>query len=100
MLKNERGMILPITLMILLLLTTVAVAVSSVATSEPQIAQNLADSARARAVAEAGLEVAYLQVANAASFSALIATAPTNGEVAMFTNAALPGSAPPRAPTP
>jgi hypothetical protein len=30
-------------------------------------------------------------VANAASFSALIATAPTNGEVAMFTNAALPG---------
>ena len=90
MLRNERGMILPITLMILLLLTTVAVAVSSVATSEPQIARNLADSARARAVAEAGLEVAYLQVAGAANFSALIASAPTNGEVAMYTNATLP----------
>lgn len=91
MLKNERGMILPITLMIMLLLTTVAVAVSSLGTSEPQIARNLADSARARAVAEAGLEVAYLSVANAASFSALIASAPTGGEVALFTNATLPG---------
>ena len=91
MLRNERGMILPITLMILLLLTTVAVAVGSLATSEPQIAKNLADAARARAVAEAGLEVAYLQVANAASFSSLIASANGSGEVALATNATLPG---------
>ena len=91
MLRNERGMILPITLMIMLLLTTVAVAVSSVATSEPQIAKNLADAARARALAEAGLEVAYLQVATAASFSSLIASAPTSGDVALITNATLPG---------
>src|SRR6185436_19534821 len=91
MLKNERGLILPITLMILLLLTTVAVAVGSLATSEPQIARNLADAARARAVAEAGLEVAYLQVANAASFSSLIASANGSGEVALATNATLPG---------
>jgi Tfp pilus assembly protein PilX len=91
MLKNERGMILPITLMIMLLLTTVAVAVGSLATSEPQIARNLADAARARAVAEAGLEVAYLQVANAASFTSLIASANGSGEVALATNATLPG---------
>jgi Tfp pilus assembly protein PilX len=91
LLKNERGMILPITLMIMLLLTTVAVAVGSLATSEPQIAKNLADAARARAVAEAGLEVAYLQVANAASFTSLISTANSSGVVALATNATLPG---------
>jgi Tfp pilus assembly protein PilX len=91
LLKNERGMILPITLMIMLLLTTVAVAVGSLATSEPQIARNLADAARARAVAEAGLEVAYLQVANAASFTSLIASATGTGEVTLASNATLPG---------
>jgi len=88
---NQRGTVLPVTLMIVLLLTTLAVAVTSLGMTEPQIASNLTDSARARAVAEAGLEVAYLQVVNAATFTALIASAPSSGEVALATNATLPG---------
>jgi Tfp pilus assembly protein PilX len=91
MFRNERGTVLPVTLMIVLLLTTLAVAVTSLGMSEPQIADNLSDSARARAVAEAGLEAAYVQVANAASFSSLIASAPASGEVDLATNATLPG---------
>ena len=88
---NQRGTVLPVTLMIVLLLTSLAVAVTSLGMSEPQIAANLSDSSRARAVAEAGLEAAYLQVVNAASFTALIASAPSSGEVALATNATLPG---------
>jgi Tfp pilus assembly protein PilX len=88
---NQRGTVLPVTLMIVLLLTTLAVAVTSLGMTEPQIASNLVDSARARAVAEAGLEAAYVQVANAANFTALIASAPSSGEVALATNATLPG---------
>jgi Tfp pilus assembly protein PilX len=88
---NQRGTVLPVTLMIVLLLTTLAVAVTSLGMSEPQIAANLSDSARARAIAEAGLEAAYLQVVNAATFTSLIASAPSSGEVALATNAALPG---------
>jgi Tfp pilus assembly protein PilX len=91
MFRNERGTVLPVTLMIVLLLTTLAVAVTSLGMSEPQIAHNLSDSARARAVAEAGLEAAYLQVVNAATFTALISSAPSGGEVALATNATLPG---------
>jgi Tfp pilus assembly protein PilX len=91
MLTSERGTVLPVTLMLVLLLTTLAVAVTSLGMSEPRIAQNLSDSARARAVAEAGLEAAYVQVATAANFTSLIASAPGSGEVAVATNATLPG---------
>jgi Tfp pilus assembly protein PilX len=93
MLRNERGMILPVTMMVLLLLTTLAVAVAGLGTSEPQIARNLADAAQARALAEAGLEIGYLQLATSMNWTTLIASPNTNGEVVLATNLALPGIA-------
>lgn len=93
MCHNERGTVLPVTMMIALLLTTLAVAVTSLGMSEPQIAGNLAGSSRARAVAEAGLEWGYVQVVNSASFTAALATADAYGVVPLATNQAMPGLA-------
>lgn len=76
---NERGMVLPVTLMILLLLTSLAVGLVALGQMEPQISRNVGDGARARFVAEAGLEVAYNSLASTANWNTLLATADANG---------------------
>jgi Tfp pilus assembly protein PilX len=93
MLSNQRGTVFPVTLMIILLLTTLALSVTALGMSEPQIASNVAGSARARAVAEAGLEWGYIQVVNAADFTAALTGADGYGVRTLATNQAVPGMA-------
>jgi hypothetical protein len=53
---NERGMALPMTMIVLSLITTLALAFMVLASSEPVIANNHMASAQARAMAESGVE--------------------------------------------
>jgi Tfp pilus assembly protein PilX len=77
-LGNERGVALVLSLMMLLALTGLLLAFLSVSSLEPQISRNLADTARARYLAEAGLEVGFATLVNTGdamqSFSPAVAT--------------------------
>ena len=64
LLGNERGVALVLSLMMLLALTGLLLAFLSVSSLEPQISRNLADTARARYLAEAGLEVGFATLVN------------------------------------
>jgi hypothetical protein len=55
-LSDDRGIALPMALMIMALLTTLMLALAVLATSEPQIASNQQATAQARTMAESGLE--------------------------------------------
>lgn len=54
--RPERGLVLPVALIALLVLGALAVALVTLGGLEPAIARNLADATRARLLAEAGLE--------------------------------------------
>ena len=56
MLRNERGIALPMALIVMAILTALMAAFAVLATSEPQIASNQVASAQARALAESGVE--------------------------------------------
>ncbi len=56
---GERGVALVLTLMVLLALTGLALAVLSSSAFEPRISRNLGNAARARYLAEAGIEIGY-----------------------------------------
>lgn len=56
LLRDERGIALPMALLALLILSTLVISFSLLATSEPLIANNQKMVAQARAVAESGLE--------------------------------------------
>src|SRR3989338_7110832 len=97
-LGSERGVALVLALMILLTLTGLVLAFLSESAIEPQIARNLSDTARARYLAEAGLEVGFnaLIVTNDSnnSWTGLLATATTSSPWVVLPNmsaAALPG---------
>lgn len=80
---GERGVALVLTLMVLLTLTGLALAFLSVSAFEPRIARNLSDAARARYLAEAGIEVGYNTLVAAAgehkTWSPLLATVTAAG---------------------
>jgi Tfp pilus assembly protein PilX len=59
LLGNERGVALVLALMMLMTLTGLMLAFLSVSALEPQISGNLADTARARYLAEAGIEAGF-----------------------------------------
>lgn len=63
LLGNSRGVALPLSLIVLATLTMLIVAFLTVAGVEPQISQNLSDSGRARFLAEAGVEWAFVTLA-------------------------------------
>jgi hypothetical protein len=60
---NERGVALPLALICLVALTVMVLTFLTLSGMEPQISQNLSDTARARYVAESGIEWAFKQVA-------------------------------------
>ena len=64
LLRDERGIALPMALLALLILSTLVIAFSLLATSEPLIATNQKMVAQARAVAESGLEKAIWALNN------------------------------------
>lgn len=90
---GERGVALVLTLMVLMALTGLALAFLSAGALEPRISRNLGDAARARYLAEAGIEVGYNTLVAAAAagggWSALLATASADSPWV-----ALPGLAP------
>ena len=55
MITNERGIAMPMALMVMVILTALMAAFAVLATSEPQIASNQVASAQARAVAESAV---------------------------------------------
>ena len=96
---GERGVALVLTLMVLLTLTGLALAFLSVSAFEPRISRNLSDAARARYLAEAGIEVGYNTLVAAAgehkTWSPLLATVTAAGgpwvALPSLTRASLPG---------
>jgi len=75
LLGNERGVALVMSLMMLLALTGLLLAFISVSALEPQISRNIADTARARYLAEAGIEVGFNMLIDTPSFSTALAGA-------------------------
>ena len=63
---NERGMALPMTMIVLTLITTLATAFLALAATEPVIANNHMASAQARAMAESGIERALWALSSGA----------------------------------
>lgn len=64
-LGNERGVALPLAMILLVVLTMLTLTFMSLGTVEPQISRNLADGARARQLAESGIEWGFNQIAGA-----------------------------------
>lgn len=58
-LRDQRGVALPLALISLLILTMLVLTVLNLGAVEPQISRNLSDTARARHMAEAGIEWAF-----------------------------------------
>lgn len=57
--RDQRGVALPLALISLLILTMLVLTVLNLGAVEPQISKNLSDTARARHLAEAGIEWAF-----------------------------------------
>jgi Tfp pilus assembly protein PilX len=96
LLGNERGVALVLSLMMLLALTGLLLAFLSVSAMEPQISRNIADTARARYLAEAGIEIGYNMMVNTGdvtqSFTPAVASGSTGAPwVALVTNGTLAG---------
>jgi Tfp pilus assembly protein PilX len=73
---NERGVALPLAMILLMVLTLLTITFMSLGTVEPQISRNLSDGARARQLAESGVEWAITQL-QAQDFTTLLSTATT-----------------------
>src|SRR3972149_332810 len=86
-LRHQEGVALPLALIALVALMVMAMAFLSMAAMEPQISTNLNDSARARYVADAGVEWAFQTLAASPNWSTVLQT---NGG-SMAANLALPG---------
>ena len=54
--RDERGVALPLAMILLMVLTLLTITFMSLGAVEPQISQNLSDGARARQLAESGIE--------------------------------------------
>jgi len=99
--RNERGVALPLAMILLLVLTMLTITFMSLGSVEPQISRNLSDGARARQLAESGLEWAMsAQIGNndLNSTTLLGGTMTTNGVCGtgytcrvLATNQTLPG---------
>lgn len=62
-LGDERGVALPLAMILLMVLTMLTIAFMSLGAVEPQISANLSDGARARQLAESGIEWSFNQLA-------------------------------------
>ena len=98
-LGNEQGVALVLALMMLLALTGLVLGFLSVSALEPQISKNVADTARARYLAETGIELGFniLTTTGSQTFDPIVTTAPSscstscNPWVAMITSGTLSG---------
>ncbi len=69
---NERGMTLPLTLLMMVTVASLTLALLALAGLEPQISRNLADATQARFAAEAGIEWAFDRLATTQDWSTLL----------------------------
>jgi Tfp pilus assembly protein PilX len=104
-LKDERGIAVVVAVVALMTLTALVLAFLAVSAYEPQISRNLADTTRARYVAEAGLETAFDTLVTNTNWAGLVAgsgaacgavtstdaTSNLTGNLVGGANAALPG---------
>jgi Tfp pilus assembly protein PilX len=72
---NQRGIALPMTLLIVLVVVSIALGLLAVAGHEPTISKNLADSTQARFAAEAGIEAAFDTLAVTPNWNTLLLNA-------------------------
>lgn len=85
--SNERGMALPMTMIVLTLITTLSLAFLALAATEPVIASNHMASSQARAMAESGIERALWALSSGAVPDPLpngVGDPPYNGASASF----------------
>lgn len=94
-LQDERGIAVVVAVVALMTLTALVLAFLAVSAYEPQISRNLADSTRARYIAEAGLEAAYDTLISNTDWTGLLAgatcAANTQGVAVGTVNSTLPG---------
>lgn len=82
MLGDERGVALPLAMIMLVVLTMLTLTFMSLGAVEPQISRNLSDGARARQLAESGIEWGFNQLAGKAfDDAALLGSGLTTGGV-------------------
>jgi len=86
---NERGMALPLTMLIMLVLTSLGLGLLAMAGHEPVISQNLAQATQARFAAEAGIEAAFDTLANTPNWNTLLVNANPGYGVTLFNNHAI-----------
>lgn len=90
--RDQRGVALALALVVLLVITALALTYLTLGSVEPRISQNLTDGARARYVAEAGVEWGFNALAGSSSWSAYLASLPVvDGKRTMITASPLPG---------
>lgn len=77
--RNERGVALPLALIILTAMTALTIALLSLAAFQPQISKNLADATQARFAADAGVEWAFNVLASTPDWNTLLAGASSGG---------------------
>lgn len=77
MLRSERGIALPLAMILLMVLTLLTITFMTLGSVEPQISRNLSDGARARQLAESGIEWGFNQL-TAGSFDTLLAASSTS----------------------
>ncbi|MBI4560959.1 MAG: hypothetical protein HY724_02860, partial [Candidatus Rokubacteria bacterium] len=90
-LAHPQGIALPLVLMALLLLSTLALALLSLSTFESQVSKNLAAAEQARFVAEAGIEWAFNTLHASLDWdSFLVGSDPARGAI-LVADSAIPG---------
>ena len=77
--RDERGIVLPLTLLMMVVLTALTLGLLSMAAFEPVISKNLEQTTQARFAAEAGLEWAFNQVAPQGNWNQFLQGATANG---------------------
>ena len=93
--RNERGMALPLVLLVVMIVGALGVGMLSVGGMEPQISRNLGDTARARALADSGVDWAFNTLVATANWGGLLAGATCANGVTPAgwpNNAPLPGA--------
>jgi Tfp pilus assembly protein PilX len=90
-LHGQRGAALVLALMVLVGLTTLALALLSISASEPQISRNHAEMLHARYLAEAGVEHAYDALARSVGSWSVYLSGATCSAGALFAQSTVPG---------
>lgn len=90
-LTDPRGIALPLVLMVLMLLSTLVLALLSMSSFEPLISKNLVTAEQARFVAEAGIEWAFNTVAASSDWDAFLAGSDSVRGAVLIADAPIPG---------